>query len=332
MNAPENAHGLDADPTHRNRRPLVSLIFPAFDERESVDGMLDFYREIRAEYAKFDFEMIVVDDGSTDQTAEALYAGAADGDQVRIISLSRNWGSHAAITAGIENCAGDAAITLSADLQEPLSAIGDFLDEWEAGHDVVWGLRSVRAAKKGANDLLATTFSKVLNTNSVIPTYPKEGPSQILVSRQVMEVIRSMPEANRNVLGMIAWTGFSQGRIYFEQKPRPYGGSKWTRKKKIKLVLDSFVEFSTAPLEWLGTLGFAMGILGGVLILSALVTAFTPASGVAGYCVIAGLVLLTGGLNLFGLRVLGEYVWRGGDDARRRPTYIVREIRDSSDK
>lgn len=313
-------------------KELVSLIFPAYDELEHVDGMLEFLREIEQAYPAFRFEMVVVDDGSTDGTAQAVRLGARAGEQVSVISLSRNWGSHAAITAGLEHCAGDAAITMSADLQEPLSAIGDFLDAWKSGSEVVWGLRSMRAAKKGANDLLARTFSYVLNTNSVIPTYPKEGPSQVLVGRKVMEIIRDMPEANRNVLGMIAWTGFQQTQIFFEQKPRPYGTSKWTRKKKIKLVMDSFVEFSTAPLQWLGTAGLVFGALGLGAIISgiALMIAGTGLAGIATF--LSGLVTAACGVTLVALQTVGEYVWRAGDDSRRRPTYIVSEIRNSATK
>ncbi len=306
-----------------NTRRLVSLIFPAYDEIEHVSGMLDFYREIRDTYVDFDFEMVVVDDGSTDGTGPAVLAGAKPGERVSVLTLSRNWGSHAGITAGIEHCSGDAAITLSADLQEPLSAIGDFLAQWTSGSQIVWGLRSIRAAKKGANDLLATTFSYVLNTNSVIPTYPKEGPSQILVSRQVIEVIRAMPEANRNVLGMIAWTGFEQSKILFEQKPRPHGKSKWTRKKKVKLVMDSFVEFSTAPLQWLGIAGLVMiGIGAFAIIAGFLVLSF--GNGLAGgLTLVGGLIPFVGGGILIGLQTVGEYVWRSGDDARKRPVYVL---------
>jgi len=309
-------------------RPLLTLVFPAYDEIDNVPGMLAFVREIRDAFPECDFEMLVVDDGSADGTAAELNRLATAEDRLRIVRLSRNFGSHAAISAGYAFARGDAALTLSADRQEPLSAVGEFIREWRDGADIVWGLRSIRAAKKGMYDRFATGFSRVYQATSDVPTYPQEGPSQILVSRAVMDVLNAMPELNRNVLAMAAWTGFDQRRIYFEQLPRPHGVSKWTSRKKRKLVIDSFVEFSHAPLQWLAGLGVVFGGLGAVLVIVSIVQAFTPAAPSAFVPLLAGLVLGTGGVVLGALSVLGEYVWRTGDDARRRPLYIVRDVRD----
>jgi dolichol-phosphate mannosyltransferase len=307
-------------------RPKLSLIVPAYNEYEAAREIVDFYHDIRDRHTSFDFELLVVDDGSTDGTAAALTAELSEGDDARVLSLSRNFGSHAAITAGFAHARGDAALTLSADRQEPLEAIGDFLAQWEDGADIVWGLRSMRATKKGVGESFAKGFSKVYQRYSDVPSYPREGPSQILVSRAVLDVLNRMPELNRNVLAMAAWTGFDQRNVYFEQLPRPHGQSKWTSKKKMKLVVDSFVEFSHAPLQWLGFIGVTLGALGVLSLIAALVLVFTPASGGAGWAMIAGLVLAVGGFNALATSVLGEYVWRAGDDARQRPAFIVKSI------
>jgi dolichol-phosphate mannosyltransferase len=310
-----------------SRRELLSLIVPAYNERESVDDIVAFYREIRAAHRDLDFEMLVIDDGSTDGTAEGLLELATEEDDLRVISLSRNFGSHAAITAGFAHARGDAALTLSADRQEPLGAIAAFINEWRAGGEIIWGLRSVRATRRGLAESFATVFSKVFQANSDVPTYPREGPSQILASRGVLDALNAMPELNRNVLAMAAWVGFDQRKIFFEQLPRPHGVSKWTTRKKMKLVVDSFVEFSHAPLEWLAWVGLAIGAIGAASLLTALVLVFTPAAAGAGTALLAGLILAVGGMNLVGMGVLGEYVWRAGDDARRRPVYVVRAVR-----
>lgn len=303
----------------------LSLIIPALNEYESAGEIVDFYRDIVAAHDDLEIELVLVDDGSTDGTADAVRAHLRDDDLALVVSLSRNFGSHAAITAGLAHCTGDAALTLSADRQEPLSAVASFVEEWRSGADVVWGLRSVRATRRGPSETFAQTFSKVFNRSSTVPTYPAEGPSQILVTRRVIDVITRMPENNRNVLAMIAWSGFEQRRVFFEQLPRPHGVSKWTSSKKVKLVVDSFVEFSFAPVRWLTTAGLALGALGALTLLTSLVLAFFPGAP-AGIALVAGLVLAVGGANMVALGVVGEYVWRAGDDARRRPVFVVRDV------
>ena len=310
-------------------RPTLSLIVPAFNEFEGASEILEFYRQICGTHPQIDFELVVVDDGSTDGTISAIERGLGPDDRVRLVTLSRNFGSHAAISAGLAHAFGAAALTLSADRQEPLDAISQFIDEWMSGADIVWGLRSARATKKGLTDSFATGFSKVYQKYSDVPTYPREGPSQILVTRAVIDVLLEMPELNRNVLAMAAWTGFDQRKIFFEQLSRPHGVSKWTSQKKAKLVVDSFVEFSHAPLQWIAFGGLALGALGAVALLTALVLIFTPAAPAAGTALIAGIVLAAGGMNLVGMGVVGEYVWRAGDDARHRPLYIVKSVTES---
>ena len=306
-------------------RSLISLVVPAFDERENAAGFVEFFHEIKRRHIDLDFELVVVDDGSVDDTLGAVRDALVDDDEAQLVRLSRNFGSHAAISAGFAHSRGAAALTLSADRQEPIEAIGDFLEQWRDGADIVWGLRSSRAARKGVGDAFARGFSKIYGSHSDVPNYPEEGPSQILASRAVLDTLNSMPELNRNVLAMAAWVGFDQRRIAFEQLPRPHGVSKWTTKRKMKLVVDSFVEFSHAPVEWVAWGGLITGGIGGVLLLVSIVLAFFRPLGSA-VSLLAGLILVVGGMILVGIGVLGEYVWRAGDDARRRPVYIVRSV------
>lgn len=308
-------------------KPLLSLVIPAYNEVDSAPEIAEFFDSIVAAHPDIDFEIIVIDDGSTDGTSTAFESALAHVPAARIVSLSRNFGSHAGISAGFAYARGDAALTLSADRQEPLEAIGQFIDAWRDGGEIVWGLRSVRAVKKGVGDTFARGFSRVYGANSDVPNYPSEGPSQILLSRAALDALNAMPELNRNVLAMAAWVGFDQRRVYFEQLPRPHGTSKWTTKRKMKLVVDSFVEFSHAPVEWVAWGGLIIGALGGLLLLLALVLAFVTGIGAA-IALLSGVVLATGGMVLVGIGVLGEYVWRAGDDARRRPVYIVRRVSD----
>ncbi|TFV76091.1 glycosyltransferase [Blastococcus sp. CT_GayMR19] len=308
--------------------PLVSLVIPAFNEAENVQGLVELVRQIGASHPDHRFELILVDDGSSDGTPNLLVS-ALDGTGItaRVVTLSRNFGSHAAITAGFRTSRGDCAMTLSADLQEPLEVIGRFLRTWEDGHDVVWGTRVTRSVPKGVGNAMSRAFSRWFHRWSTIPTYPAEGPSIVLVSRAVLDVVNAMPEANRNIFGLVAWAGFDQATVGFEQLARPAGTSKWTNAKKIKLVVDSFVEFSQAPARVAGYLGAVLCVVAVAVALVGVVVAALPAGG-AGFWFVGALVLLTGGLNLGFLSVMGEYVWRAGDDARRRPIYVVRSVAD----
>lgn len=307
-------------------RQTLSLVMPAYEEADFAAEIAAFYREIRTHLAWLDVELVLVDDGSRDDTAGFLSKQFSDDDMVQIVRLSRNFGSHAAISAGFAFARGDAAITLSADRQEPLSAVDDMVAQWRDGADIVWGLRSVRATKKGVSDTFATNFSRIYQKTSDVPNLPKEGPSIVLVSRPALDSFNALPELNRNVMAMLAWIGFDQRSVYFEQLPRPHGVSKWTLKRKLKLVVDSFVEFSHAPLQWLAGIGIVFGALGVILLLLSLILVFTPAAAGASTALLAGLILAVGGVNLGALSVLGEYVWRTGDDSRHRPVYIVRSV------
>lgn len=310
----------------RQSRAMLSLVVPAYNESENADEIVAFVRDIRKQHPDYDFELVVVDDGSEDGTHDALTAALDESDRATIVRLSRNFGSHAAITAGFAHALGDAALTLSADRQEPMEAVDDFIEAWERGADIVWGLRITRTAKPGPAEFAARVFSKIYQRNSDVPTYPREGPSQILVGRGVIDALVSMPELNRNILAMAAWTGFRQEKIFFHQLPRPHGTSKWTTKKKVKLVFDSFVEFSAAPIQWLALLGIVLGALGAVSLITGIVLLATGLGLAGATTLLSGVVLIVGGLVLFGLGVVGEYVWRAGDDARRRPLYLVRSV------
>jgi dolichol-phosphate mannosyltransferase len=316
-------------------RQRLSLVVPAYNEADGAAALVAFWREVRSQFQDLDVELVIVDDGSTDGTAQAFADLVGIDDCVTVVSLSRNFGSHAALTAGLRECSGDAAITLSADRQEPLSAVADFVEAWRAGADIVWGLRSTRASMGRAAVGAATGFSKFFSHHSTVPNYPAEGPSQVLITRRVIDILNGMPEGNRNLLAMIAWVGLDQRRIFFEQLPRPYGASKWTSRKKTKLVIDSFVQFSDAPIRWITLAGLAFAMVGAALLVVALLAALFGAAFPVGFTVLAGLVVGFGGGILGAIGVVGEYVWRAGDDARGRPTHVVNRVvrgRDESDR
>lgn len=317
------------DMTVPPRRPLVSIIVPAYDEAPNVTGTVALFHEIRRSQPDVDFEIVLIDDGSTDNTADLFIAALGEDDVARVASFSRNFGSHAGLSAGFALCRGDCAITLSADLQEPIDVIDRFLNEWRAGHDIVWAIRATRSMPKGLANKLALKFNDFFAKHADLPsTFPKEGPSQMLVSRPALDVVNAMPELNRNILALVAWSGFRQTTVAFEQKPRLANDSKWTTSKKIKLVFDSFVEFSAMPVMLmlvLGTLFTAVGLLVAlVMLIIALATLSAPST----LGLIIATVLFVGGVQIGCVGMVGQYVYRAGDDARKRPLYVTRSVRD----
>ena len=304
---------------------LVSIVVPVLDEADNISAMMRRFDEILAANRDYRFEFVVVDDGSTDQTLELLRKHAESRSDLAVVVLSRNFGSHAAISAGLAEAAGDCAIVIGGDLQEPPELVGTLLQEWEIGYDVVWGVREQRVGQRFFGRFLSGTFTKLLTRLSDLDNYPAEGPSGVLCSRQVIDVVLRLPERNRNVLGLMAWSGFRQGRVQYRQQERAAGETKWSRPKKLKLAVDSFVQFSFLPVRLMTYSGLAIAALGFIYAIFLIVRRVFAETGVEGWTTVVVLVLIVGGVQLVMLGVLGEYLWRAVDEARGRPLYVVRE-------
>lgn len=306
-------------------RKLVSLIVPMFDESENIPHLIEHIDRIRSANPSYDFELIAVDDGSLDSTSEKLRAQAPEDWKFTIVRLARNFGSHSAASAGFEYSNGDCVVVLGADMQEPVDVVGKFLDAWEQGSEVVWGIRASRA-QAGLSLVASRFFSWLFNRFSEIESYPAQGPSAVLCARPVVDAVNSLRERNRNLYGLIAWVGFRQAVITYDQRPRLMGRSKWSRRKLFKLALDSFVQFSSSPIR-------AAGIVGGVVALSGfmyaaflIVRVTLGSSPPEGWTTVVVLVLIIGGLQLMFLSLFGEYLWRTTDEARQRPLYVIAEV------
>lgn len=310
-------------------RQLVSIVVPAYDEAPNVAGTVALFHEIRRSRPDLDFEIVLIDDGSTDGTAELFIDALDEGDVARVASFSRNFGSHAGLSAGFALCRGDCAITMSADLQEPVEVVGRLIEQWRAGSDIVWAIRSVRADQRGLSSRLALMFNNVFARNADLPAgFPQEGPSQMLVSRQVLDVVNTMPELNRNILALVAWTGFRQATLAFQQRPRRADRSKWTTSMKAKLVFDSFVGYSFRPVLLTLGLSLLLMVAGALGVLATLSVALITLSAPNALAVLVGLILAVGGVQLACIGILGQYVARAGADARGRPLYVIRSVSD----
>ena len=308
-------------------RQLVSIVVPALNEGPNIPALMarmDRFVELNPAY---DFELVVVDDGSTDDTVDAtVTAATGHGFATKVVRLARNFGSHQAISAGFHAATGDAAIVIGADAQEPVGLVTEFLDEWERGSDVVWGVRRTRVGRSRRAELLSKTFSYLFTRFARLDNYPPEGPSGMLISRLVIDQVNQMPERNRNVMALVAWLGYRQTRVEYDQEERQHGESRWTRAKMIQLAVDSMLQFSSMPLRACVYAGLAFAVLAviyaAVLVGRTLAGVDTP----SGWPTLLVVVVLLGGVQLVMIGIVGEYLWRAVDEVRRRPLYVVRDV------
>jgi dolichol-phosphate mannosyltransferase len=307
-------------------RKLISVVVPMYNEAENVEALATRFSEMTTSHPRYAFELVAVDDGSVDSTAASLATHIQPGLSATIIELARNFGSHQAVSAGLDHAQGDCAIVLGADLQEPPDLVDRFIVCWEEGHDVVWGIRH-RRAQKGLATFLSRAFSKLFHRYSDIKTYPVEGPSGVLVTRAVLEQLSGLPERNRNIYGLIAWLGFRSTEVRYSQEPRRAGVTKWTRRKLMRLAVDSFVEFSSAPLKLAAMFGASIAAIGFAYAIFLALRAALVGSAPEGWTTVTVLLLVLGGIQLLMLGVVGEYLWRTTDEARRRPVYVVRRVK-----
>jgi dolichol-phosphate mannosyltransferase len=311
-------------PSSAARSPLVSIVVPALDEADNmadlVSSVLDYQRAVPS----MRFELLLVDDGSKDGTGDRLLALAPPGLDVRVVELSRNFGSHSAISAGLERCQGVCAIVIGADGQEPTSFVVEALQRWQAGSEVVWGVRRTRAPSSLFRRATSAAFASLFTRVAGLENYPAEGPSGVLLDRGVMDALAKLPERNRNVLALVAWLGFRQTKISYDQKPRTQGTSRWTPSAMVKLAVDSVLQFSSLPLR-LCTLGGLLTAFLGVLYACVLVgRTLAGVETPSGWPTILVVVLLLSGAQLTVIGVMGEYVWRIIEEVRHRPLYVVR--------
>ena len=307
----------------------ISIVVPVY---YNEDTLMDLYEDMKAKIlGEFsDYELVFVDDGSGDSSWEIMDQIAALDKNVRLVKLSRNFGEHAAIFAGLSVCTGDCAVTKQADLQEDSLIILEMFEKWKQGNKVVLAVRRSRDESKikvfFANMYYALV-RKFVNKNM-----PVGGCDCYLIDRKVIEVLERMDEKNSSLTLQVLWAGFKTENVYFDRKDREKGKSRWTLAKKVKLVLDSMMSFSYVPIRLMAVTGIVFNVGALALFVSVIVEYFTKGTPIAGWSSLMCVVLCSFGLVLLMLGILGEYLWRALDAARTRPTFIIDEEIVSKDK
>ena len=301
----------------------LSIVIPAYCEGDGLRILADRLKGV-LDRLPWSAEVILVDDHSTDHTMRVMREIGEQDARFFFIRLSRNSGSHLAILAGLEVSRGECAVLMAADLQDPPELIPELLDRWQQGFQTVWAVRAKREGVPRIDRTFARTYRWLLNRLGEI-SLPPEGADFGLVDAVVVRALLESAGANPNIFAEIAKLGFSQTGLPYAKNARQLGRSKWTLGKKLKLFADTFVVFSYAPIRAMSYIGVTVAVLGFIFAIVVVVKHIVWGHPVEGWASLMVAVLTIGGVQMLMFGVLGEYLWRTLDEARRRPRYFIEE-------
>jgi glycosyltransferase involved in cell wall biosynthesis len=304
-------------------RPIVSVVIPVYDELQNLPLL---YKRLTAvlERSEPSYEIIFVNDGSRDGSADELREMGAKDCRVVIIELARNFGHQVAISAGLDYALGSAVIVMDADLQDPPEVLPEFIAKWHEGYEVVYAIRQHRKEgwfKRAAYKVFYRLLQRVANI-----TIPLDSGDFCIMDRRVVELLNGMPERNRFVRGIRSWVGLSQVGLEYARQPRYAGKPKYTLSRLVYLALDGLVSFSFLPLRAITIVGFAVSLISIVLAIIYAIQKLTVGLSPAGFATTIVAILFLAGVQLVTIGVIGEYVGRIFEEVKQRPLYVVRRV------
>ncbi|OBT14791.1 glycosyltransferase [Vibrio sp. UCD-FRSSP16_10] len=309
----------------------VSVVIPCFNESEVIDATVDELISVTNDIANYAFELIFINDGSSDDTETKLLAHSKHYSNVRVLSFSRNFGHQQAVSAGLDASTGDAVVLIDADLQDPPAVIKDMIVKWEQGYDVVYGTRSSREGESWFKKVTAKSFYRLLNYLSEVEI-PLDTGDFRLMDRQVVNHLIAMPEKSRFIRGMVSWIGFNQTAIEYERSARFAGESKYPLTKMIKFGLDGILSFSVKPLKLSIMMGFACSGVAMLMLIYSFYIRLMTDHWESGWTSLLVSILFIGGVQLISIGILGEYIARIYNESKDRPLYIIKESRKTDDE
>ncbi len=305
-------------------KKLISIVIPCFNEEENVTQAYTAIRKVISRIPHYAFELLFVDNGSTDATRRLIHILVIKDKRVKGVYLSRNFGPESSTQAGLDTAAGDAVIIYECDMQDPPDLIGKFIEKWEEGYEIVAGVRN-KIEDEPVMTFFRKTFYKIFRAVSDIDV-PVNSGHYGLIGDKALAAMRTLPEKYRFFRGIRAWVGFKTAYIAYTRKRRVRGKSSYTFFSYLKHAERSLFGFSYMPLDFLVYLGFLLTLLSFLFIIGYLIIFFLYGTPIQGSAMIILAIVFFGGVNLLALSVIGKYIQVIVEETKGRPTYIVEKI------
>ncbi len=309
---------------------MVSILVPCYNEEKTLPLFYDEVCKVTQQMAQYDFELIFVNDGSRDHTAEVIEQFRQKDGRVSFVNLSRNFGKENAMLAGFDHACGHCMIIMDADLQDPPALIPQMLEAWEQGYEDVYARRSSRGRESWLRKTLSLLFYKILDHSTRFEILQNVGDFRLL-DRKCIDALRSMRETDRYTKGMFCWIGFRKKEIVFDRGNRVAGQSNWNYFSLFNLAIEGITSFTTAPLRLASIMGTLIALVAFALLLFYLTKTLIFGDPVQGFPTLITIILFLGGVQLLCMGILGEYIARIFNETKRRPPYLVSDYKRCND-
>ncbi len=312
--------------TSGKKKETISIVVPCYNEQEVIELCHNEITKI-IDDLPYNFEIIYINDGSTDNTFDILQKIQKKDKRVVVINLSRNFGKEAAMTAGIDNVSGDALIILDADLQDPPALIPDLIKMWkETNADVVYGQRLIREGETWFKKFTANSFYRIINFIASNVEIPRNTGDFRLMNRRSIDALKQLREKHRFMKGLFAWIGYKQVALQYNRAPRAAGETKWSYIGLWGLAMEGIAGFSTTPLRVASLFGIIISLLSFIFAAYIIVRTLIFGIDVPGWATLTVMISFFSGIQLLSIGILGEYIGRIFGEAKRRPLYFIENI------
>ncbi len=307
-----------------SERVELSIVVPVYNEEQNLDYLFERLEAV-VHNLKMSYEIVCINDGSRDDTLKYLIAHHERNPQIKVINLARNFGKEIALTAGLDYTTGNAVVPIDADLQDPPELIGQLIEKWREGYDVVYATRRSRQGESWLKRFTASAFYNIIDRMSLVHVPANTGDFRLL-DRRVVEALKHVPERTRFMKGLFAWVGFKQTSVLFDREARHKGKTTWNYWKLWNFALDGIFSFSFIPLKMWSYVGLVVSFMSLLYASFLIIRTIIQGVDVPGYASLMVAILFLGGIQLITLGIVGEYIGRVYEEVKGRPIYLIRDL------